>query len=667
MSLTKIFIIYKKEIKDTLRDRRTLMMMIMVPIVLYPLLFAAMGQIMMVGSKKLESEKSKIAYIPELPLALDSLIKADENLDVYVSPDPAADLKKQEIQAWFKYDTTAAKDSVFIYYDGAVDRSRQAQYRLKEVAEKYRRQVVERRLGEAGVTADELTPFGMREENTAPPSRMSGMVLGSIIPMLLIVTLLLGAMYPAIDLTAGEKERGTLETILTVPIQRSELLFGKFLTVTSIAVITGILNLASMIIAYSMGIIQLGYMQEGASELIFSPGTILIVLALIIPLALFLSAAILSVCIFARSFKDAQNFVTPLYLFLMFPALFASAPGIELNTTLAFIPILNVALVFKEILMGQVAFEMIFYVFLSNFTFAMLTILIFSRLFNAEEILFAEGKGLQFAFRRSEINPSSVFEPASALLLASVLLLGLFYLGSLVQLEYSHWGIFITEWGLLFLPIMIALWYNKIDFKEALNLRGFHPMALVGTVLLAIGSLGLVAWIGYLQTKVFPEAAKISEALEKILNMDDTGINPWIGLLIFSISPAICEELLFRGAILSSFKKKFPPAITIIAVAALFGIFHVHLFRLLPTALIGVYLTFIVYKTGSIYLSIIAHALNNGFAVLLISYPQFAEKFAWLFGVDSPPSPAMLLGMACLVVIGVFIISKTSPKQNLLS
>jgi len=380
MQLKKVVTVYKKEIKDTLRDRRTLMMMVLVPILLYPVLFAVVGQIMAVGTQQLEKEKSVIAYIPEMPIGLDSLLVANSELEVLVSPYPAEDLQNRAIQAYLEQKSSETGDSLLIYFDAAVDRSRLAKDRLNALVEDYQRQLQVARLQEAGVALDLLEPLKIRAINMAPPAKMGGMLFGSIIPTLLIVTLVLGAMYPAIDLTAGEKERGTLETILTVPVQRLELLLGKYLTVTTIALITGILNLLSMSLAYSLGFIQLGIMS-GKLEFAFSPPVFLLLLLLIIPLALFLSAAVLSVAIFARSFKDAQNLVTPLYILLMFPALIATAPGIELKGILVFIPILNVSLLFKEILLNNYSAELIFSVLISNSIFAGLTIIIFSKLF----------------------------------------------------------------------------------------------------------------------------------------------------------------------------------------------------------------------------------------------------------------------------------------------
>ncbi|MCI0515440.1 CPBP family glutamic-type intramembrane protease [candidate division KSB1 bacterium] len=661
MHLKKTYVVFRKELIDTLRDRRTLTVMVLVPILLYPLLFAVLGQIMSAGMQQLEDEKSRVAYIPEIPPEFEQFLTAAPKIDLLVSPNPALDLQQRQLQAYLMVKSGGAHDTIFVYYDAAVDRSRQAQKRIQDLLQQYRQQLQEQKLIQARVDISILAPFAVREINTAPPARMGGMLLGAIVPLLLIVTLMLGAMYPAIDLTAGEKERGTLETILTVPIQKLELLLGKFFTVTTIALITGVLNLVSMWLAYALGFIQMG-MINAPMEFSFSPLALAVLLIQLIPLALFLSAAILSVCIFARSFKDAQNFVTPLYLLLIFPALFASMPGMQINGLLASIPLLNVSLLFKEILLNNFDSEIIFTVFISNTVFAFLSILIFSKLFYAEEILLGEGKGWQFRLNRAAIEPMPFFQPGSAFIILALIFILLFYFGSLAQLKFSHWGILATEWLLILLPVLGALLYNKVQFRTALNLRSFRLLALVGMLCMVLGGMGVVIWISQWQIKLFPAAEKIGEILEKILNLKQQGIPVGLGIFIFAVSPAICEEVLFRGILLSALKPRLSATLTISLVALLFGLFHLQIFRLLPTALIGVYLTYVVYYSGSIWLSMIGHALNNGLALLILAYPELFTWLQWLNGLQ--PLPLGLAGgLFILLLAGGWLVRLSSRRQ----
>lgn len=660
MNLKKITAVYKKELKDTLRDKRTILMMILVPIVMYPVLFVLISQIQSTGVAKLKLEKSRIALGSTVPARLDSLMKNDDNLCIVSSEDPMADLTKGGIQGFVEVTTTAGgrslfiRDSILIYYDGAVERSQMANTRLSQLVEQYKKQTQKDNVSRAGLDTAILEPFGWRSGNIASPSRMGGSILGFLIPMLLVVTIMLGAMYPAIDLTAGEKERGTLETILTVPIAKMDLFMGKYLTVSTIAVITGILNLVSMMMTFSMGLIQSGAIS-GKMDFSLSPLTLGLILLMIIPLALFISAVLLSVSLFARSFKDAQSIITPVYLALIMPILIALSPGIRLNGFLALVPITNITLLFKDLLLNTFSAEMIFLVFLSNGVFALLGIMTVSRLFGSEQVLMAEGKGLQFSFKRSRIRPVDVLPPSTALIIYSGIMMLIFYVASVIQLRMNHWSMAITEWGPILMPVLLSLWYFKANYKMSLHLRGFNFGAGLGTMLLCIGSMGLTMWVGLMQAKLFPESVKALEPLQKMLDVNFLGISPWLGVFLFGLGPGICEELLFRGMLLSSFRKKMAPVAAIVAVALLFGIFHMSIFRFVPAFLVGIYLTYVVYRTGSIYLSILAHTLNNSFAVLLIYSPTLAGKFIWLTG-EKPFPPQALAVMIGLVLLGIFCI-----------
>ena len=134
--------------------------------------------------------------------------------------------------------------------------------------------------------------------------------------------------------------------------------------------------------------------------------------------------------------------------------------------------------------------------------------------------------------------------------------------------------------------------------------------------------------------------------------------------MVFALSPAICEEVLFRGVILSSLKDKIPPSLCIIIVGFLFGVFHMHIFRMFPTALLGMALTFIVYRTGSIYLSVIAHFFNNGFALTLVNYPSLRKVFGWLAGEQEISAVYSLIGIGCLMIgLGFLFLPKLLPRS----
>jgi sodium transport system permease protein len=652
MNWKKVLIVFKKEIIDTLRDKRTLMVMILVPILLYPMLFATMGQIMTTGAKKLEGQKSVIALNDSVPSQLVRMIRRTDQFEIQDSEDPLEALKSKSIQGFL---TLHSADTMEyrIYFDGAIDKSRLCSDRLSEVLRDYKRKVQEAILIQKKLDLTVIEPFRIRKENIAPPSRMGGMLLGSMLPMLLIVTMMLGAMYPAIDLTAGEKERGTLETILTVPVDRTALLFGKFFTVTMTAFITGLLNLASMILVYISGLVQMGEIGKHLEFGITLPG-LLILLVSLIPFALFVSAAILSVCLFARSFKEAQNFVTPVYLLLMFPSFISFMPGVELNRSLALIPVINISLLFREVFLSHYPVELISLTFLANTVIAILFITMVVKLFNAESVLFGEGS-IQFTLNRDRIKRASAFDTGSALLIFAGIMLLLFYIGSTVQLKSITTGLLITEWGLIFLPVMLSISYFKIDLKQSLQLKWPAWMIWPGTLLAGVGAFGFMIWISWIQMRIFPEYEELIKSMQDILNISVLQVHPAIGLFIFALSPAICEETLFRGVLLSAFKKRMPGWMSVLAVGCLFGLFHVHLYRLLPTALLGILFSYIVYRSGSLWPAVLAHFVNNGIVFLIVNYPVLLEKLPWL-SEDASPAPLPTLVLSGSFVMGIMLI-----------
>jgi sodium transport system permease protein len=660
MNWKKVLIVFKKEIIDTLRDKRTLMVMILVPILLYPMLFATMGQIMTTGAKKLEGQKSVITLNDSIPPQLVRMIRLTDQFEIQDSEDPLEALKSKSIQGFL---TLHSADTVEyrIYFDGAIDKSRLCSDRLSEVLREYRRKVQETILIQKKLDLTVIEPFRIRKENIAPPSRMGGMLLGSMLPMLLIVTMMLGAMYPAIDLTAGEKERGTLETILTVPVDRTALLFGKFFTVTMTAFITGLLNLASMMLVYISGLVQMGEIGKHLEFGITLPG-LLILLVSLIPFALFVSAAILSVCLFARSFKEAQNFVTPVYLLLMFPSFISFMPGVELNRSLALIPVINISLLFREVFLSHYPLELISLTFLANTVIAILFITTVVKLFNAESVLFGEGS-IQFTLNRERIKRASVFDTGSSLLIFAGIMLLLFYIGSTVQLKSITTGLLITEWGLIFLPVMLSISYFKIDLKQCLQLKWPGWMFWPGTLLAGVGAFGFMIWISWIQMRIFPEYEELIKSMQDILNISVLHVHPAIGLFIFALSPAICEETLFRGVLLSAFKKRMPGWMSVLAVGCLFGLFHVHLYRLLPTALLGILFSYIVYRSGSLWPAVLAHFVNNGIVFLIVNYPALLEKLPWL-SEDASPAPLPTVVLSGSFIMGIMLIEMGKKSEE---
>jgi sodium transport system permease protein len=264
---------------------------------------------------------------------------------------------------------------------------------VEKALKKYSDNIVKNRLAARNLAVSVLNPFEIKQENVAPPEKVGGAAIGGFLGYFVIVLCLQGAMYPAIDLTAGEKERGTMETILSSPISRVHLVFGKFFLVLTAALVTAALSVTSMGVsfwgsqmfhAFDAG----GASDAGSSRLHIGVGAILSVFLMALPLAVMFSAALLTIALFAKSHKEAQSYITPLMFIVIIPAIAAMLPGVELTPKLALIPILNVSLLCKDLIAGTYRWNLIAIIFGSTCAYAAVALFLAVKMFQRESVLF---------------------------------------------------------------------------------------------------------------------------------------------------------------------------------------------------------------------------------------------------------------------------------------
>jgi len=397
MNLRKVKTIYLKEMLDTLRDRRTLISMILIPIILFPVLMFGMSAVMMRMIEKTEAEVTKIVIIgKEFAPAIVSLIDDGETFEIVEEDDFESALKEKKISAALEFpddfeNKIREQDSTeaIIYYDAAELKSEFTSEKLKDRLEDYQDSVVAARLRDRQIDQSLLHPIKVSKRNLAPKEKMGGFILARFLPYIIVILAMSGAMYPAIDLTAGEKERGTLETILVTPVSRLDIATGKFLTVLTASVITIILATTSMSLTASFGFAKIGqFASEQQIQFSIKPLSILLLLALMFPIACLFSSALLSVALFAKSYKEAQSYITPLMFVVILPATISFLPGFELDWRLVFIPIVNISIAAKEVLLGTYKWGFILLIFISTFIYAGFSIFVTKRLFEKEEVLF---------------------------------------------------------------------------------------------------------------------------------------------------------------------------------------------------------------------------------------------------------------------------------------
>jgi sodium transport system permease protein len=397
-----IFTVYRKELRDSLRDRRTLMSMIIIPTLMIPGIMAvAVG----VSTKMINKARGEVPTVMVLggddsPI-LRAALAADPKLHLVRT---AANWRQQisdkqlraavEIPAGFD----AALDrgtpaEVKIYnYDGEL-RSGFAVGELRNFLNDYREKTVTTRLVGRGLPAALVKPFEVKTQNVAPPEKVGGNLIGGLIPYLFILLCYTGAMYSAMDLTAGEKERGTMETILCSPVARTDLVLGKFLMVLTASLTAALISMISMGITFVVGGILMGAPRMTAAAKagplpMLDPAGLLLVLAMVLPVAVLFSAVLLAVSLFAKSIKEASSYVSPMIILIIIPAMMGLMPGVELNARLALVPILNIALVSKELVSGVFHWQYLALIFGSTCIYAAAALAFCVHLFNREEVLF---------------------------------------------------------------------------------------------------------------------------------------------------------------------------------------------------------------------------------------------------------------------------------------
>jgi len=401
LSLRNIGIVYRKELTDSLRDRRTVISMVAVPLLLMPLITIGGGVLLIrqVGQAEQEVPKVMVLGGEDSPNVRAEIEKLTDVQIVPSKPDYSEEISNKEIRAAVEipngFDTALAGGesmTVKIYmYEGDLKSGFGAD-RLQKFFRDLRDRTIREELKARQLPETLVRPFDIEQQNVAPPEKVGGAVLGGLVPYFVILLCLTGAMYPAMDLTAGEKERGTIETILCSPVSRTHLVLGKFLMVLTASLATGALSIFSMAVSFGVGKHLLLGVADGAVDaalqITISGKAIVSIFLLVVPLAVFFSAALLAISLFAKSFKEAQSYLSPLMIVIVLPAVAAMLPGVELSTPLSLVPVLNTSLVSKEIIAGTYHWNYIALIFVSSCVYATAALWIAVKMFQREDVLF---------------------------------------------------------------------------------------------------------------------------------------------------------------------------------------------------------------------------------------------------------------------------------------
>ena len=395
--MNRFVTIFRKEFTDTIRDRRTLFMMIVFPLLLVPALMIVMTNMQSSSMKKAEEKVLRVALVARgNAAALVGALTGRHDfriIDGIPADSMEAMILRDSVDAAVvvagDFDAAVARmasGNIRLFYKSSDDFD-MVKRRLSDIIGAYEKQLVAERFVKLNLDAGIVNPVTIEEHDVASMKERIGKTVGGMFPYLFVIFCFMGAMYPAIDLAAGEKERGTMETLLTAPVSRFQILLGKF----AVVVLTGLLSAAVSIIGILFAVRQISDIPPemlDAVMAILDVQTVVLVLSLLLPLSVFFAAFLLSMSIFARSYKEAQSMISPLMIVVILPVMIGLFPGVTLGPLTAMIPILNVSLATKEIIAGTVKTGLLLEVYASLFLLAGLSLFGCARWVQREETIF---------------------------------------------------------------------------------------------------------------------------------------------------------------------------------------------------------------------------------------------------------------------------------------
>jgi sodium transport system permease protein len=523
----------------------------------------------------------------------------------------------------------------------ADDKSEVAYARVREALDKWEKQILRDRLDRAGIPETVPDPISVLGINVANQEEIAASMWSKLFPGLLVIMALTGAFYPAIDVAAGEKERGTMETLLICPATRSEIVVGKFLTVMLFSLATTILNLISMGLTgrYIMSVATGG---AGAAGVLTSglplptPLAIVWLMVLLIPLAAFFSALCLALATFARSNKEGQYYLTPLFMVTIGLTMFAMSPTIELSTTASqslfycAMPVVGPALLLKALLVNPSNTGILVFglpVLMSSVGYAFIALWWAVEQFKSEEVLFREAEQFDLKLWLRHLlrdkDPTPTFTQAAGCFVLMLLLqfASISFVGGIFNgLSPEEFGrkilqmAVVQQIALIGAPALFMAVLLTSSARKTLKLRMPSLSFLGAAIVLPIVLHPLASELLSSLSEFFPQLPESAKAAFAAMSDDSIPLIMIIGT--FALAPAICEEIAFRGFILSGFSRGGRMGVAVVLSSVTFGIIHMIPQQVFNATLLGLVLGLLAIRSGSLLPGIIFHLLFNSLAVL---------------------------------------------------
>ncbi|TWT90029.1 ABC-2 family transporter protein [Pseudobythopirellula maris] len=675
-------LIWFREMRDQVRDRRTLFMVVVLPLLLYPLLgmsFLQLSQFMrqtkakawLVGAEQLDSltgvsplvegERFSAEFF-DSPLESDllSVSRAEQTgpntltvararvasgeVDVvlYFPEDFAARLQalRDRMGALNEGESplavVAAAPKPMVIYSTAREASQVAQLRVRRVLDRWQQRIVQQNLAVSRVPIAATRPFEVDPIDIASVQGRQAVVWSKLLPFIVFLWALTGAFYPAVDLCAGEKERGTLETLLASPAGRTDIVFGKLLTVMTFSILTAMLNLICMgatgrfVIPRLLGAAGAGGLGDLALP---SPWSLLWLLLAMLPVSALFGALSLACASFARSTKEGQYYFMPLFMGLMPLLVFPTMPGIELNLGTSLAPVMGLVLLMRALIEGQYAFALTYTAPVVGVTllccFAAVRWAVAQ--FNQESVLFRESERFDLRawlvglVRRRDDTPT----PAAAVVCVASILIVQFFVQMLLAASppeapgfgYLATVLLISQLGCILAPTLLLAYLLTHSPRKTFLLQKAPSWRQIGlAVLLALVFHPLGRQLSLWIAQLYPMSEGVQAQAMEFARLLGDAPYPWIGVLMIAVLPAICEELAFRGFVLSGLRKAATSPEAVVLTAIAFGATHTLLQQSISAAAVGVVIGVLAVKTGSLWPCMAFHGAYNALQLLSVQY-----------------------------------------------
>lgn len=402
--------IFRKEIKEVLRDKRMLYLIILLPFFLYPVLFTIIGKVGQSQQEKLSSQTIDIILSPQLKgTAIEDALRQSEELNLSFMDFERSAIDTMSNGIGIKLDVpfdetmeNKGTASIQILADQSKDLLKFRSRQIRTVLQGVNQNLLKERIDEAGLNPEFATPMAISQVDLASEEQQAGKALASFLPMIILMFIFIGCIYIAIDITAGEKERKTLQTIFTAPVKVSEIIAGKFAAVFTVGILSAFMNILSLMVAM---MIQVKYMggEVGSFAISIDPVGWFWLCLIIFLITVFLAALTLAVVLLANSYKEAQSYVSPLMMLIIIPAVMSQMPGMELNSSTAMIPMLNISLAIGAILKGGFSTTLIAMVAGMALLYAVIALFFASMTFGNENVVTGEKINFKslFSLRKS--------------------------------------------------------------------------------------------------------------------------------------------------------------------------------------------------------------------------------------------------------------------------